>query len=467
MKTTGRAETAREIEISPLTQRQPTESDMAVKECIKRAKTKRKDNEYPKETVNLIESMVERGNMITAYERVKRNKGSAGIDGMTTEELMLYLKKEWAGIRKELLEGEYKPQPVKRVEIPKPNGGVRQLGIPTVVDRLIQQAMYQVLEPIFESGFSELSYGFRKNRSTHDAIRKCKEYVGQGRKYVVDMDIQKFFDKVNHDILLNEIRKKVSDKKMLKLIKSYLKSGVMIGGNFELSVEGTPQGGPVSPLLSNIMLDVLDKELEKRGHTFARYADDCNIYVKSKRAGLRVFESITNFLKKRLKLTVNEGKSSVDIVGRRKFLGYTIQSGRNVRIGVSKESVKRVRSKIKEIFRTKQYLPLETLIMELNKTIIGWIEYFKLADTRRFAEELDGWIRTRLRRKIWKDWKRPWTRTRNLMRAGLSEERAVRSGFNERGIWWNAGAKHMKDAFPNKYFKSMKLVFMIDRLTVT
>jgi RNA-directed DNA polymerase len=389
---------------------------------------------------------------------------AAGIDGMTTEELMPYLHKEWAGIKKELLEGKYKLQAVRRVEISKPNGGVRQLGIPTVVDRLIQQAMCQVLEPIFEPTFSEHSFGFRKNRGAHDAIKACKKYVKEGRKYAVDTDMRKFFDEVNHKILLGKIRKRAGDKRIITLIKVYLKAGVMTGGIVEPSEKGTPQGGPISPLMSNIMLDELDKELEKRGHAFARYADDCSIYVKSERAGIRVYKSISRFLEKKLKLMVNTEKSSVDRVNGRKFLVYTILSGKETKIGVAKESVKRIKDKMREMFETKRHLPMEKRVETLNEKITGRIEYFKLADTKSFAEKLDEWVRRKLRRKIWKDWKYPWTKARNLMKAGLKEKQAYRSGFNERGNWWNAGARHMSRAFPIEYFRKLNLVFMKERL---
>lgn len=453
------------VVISPLTQAKPTESAGTGKECVKRTETKRKANEYPEETESLVDRMVERGNMNTAYCRVVKNGGAAGTDGVTTSELRVYVKKNWAVIRKELLEGKYKPKPVRRVEIEKPNGGVRQLGIPTVMDRLIQQAMYQVLEPIFEPTFSENSFGFRKNRGAHDAIKACKSYVKEGRKYVVDMDIRKFFDEVDHRILLEKIRKRVKDKMMIKLIKSYLKAGVLVGNVVEPSYKGTPQGGPLSPLLSNIMLDELDKELEKRGHTFARYADDCNIYVKSKRAGNRVFKSVIRVLKEKLKLTVNTEKSSVDLVSRRKFLGYTIILGKEPRINVAKESVIRLINKLRKVFSERKYLPMDRLIEELNKILAGWIEYFRLAETKTFAEKADEWVRRKLRRKIWKDWKNPWTRAKNLINAGIAKKWAYHSGFNGRGNWWNAGSKHMKQACPNKYFKDLKLVFMAERLT--
>lgn len=465
LKPAGRGDAERKAGKLSLRQQKPTESAGNVKECVNRTENKDKVK-HPGSTENLVERMVERGNMMTAYDRIMKNQGASGIDRMKTKELKKYLDGKWAEIKKELLKGEYKPKPVRRVEIPKPNGGIRKLGIPTVVDRLIQQAVYQILEPVFEPTFSESSYGFRKGKSAHDAVKASKQYVREGRKYVVDADIKKFFDEVNHEILLKKIRAKVKDKRITTLIKAYLKAGVISGDVVEPSEKGTPQGGPLSPLLSNIMLDELDKELEKRGHKFARYADDCNIYVRSRRAGERVYKSISNFLEKKLKLKVNIEKSSVDNVSRRKFLGYTILTGKEPRLNVAKESVKRLKSKIKEIFRTKQYLPMERLIKELNEITVGWIEYFKLAETKQFAEELDQWIRRRLRRKVWKDWKNPWTRVRNLKKLGLKEEQACKSGFNGRGNWWNAGAKHMNIAYPNKTFKELKLVSISERLTV-
>ena len=283
---------------------------------------------------------------------------------------------------------------------------------------------------------------------------------------MVDTDISKFFDEVNHDILMAKIETKINDRRVIMLIRKYLQAGVLTGGLTEQRSKGTPQGGPLSPLLSNIMLDELDKELEKRGHAFCRYADDCNIYVRSRRAGIRVLNSIIGFLERNLKLRVNIEKSAVDIVSKRKFLGYTILTGKEVRLTVAKESIKRFKIKIKETFRTKKYLDIGKLIIELNKSLTGWIEYFSLSDTRQFAEALDRWIRQKLRERIWKDWKHPWTRIKQLKNAGLPEKQACKSGFNGRGSWWNAGAKHMIKAIPNQYFKEMNLVFMLDKLNV-
>lgn len=423
-----------------------------------------KENSIP-EDVELMERLVERKNMRKAYSQVMRNKGAAGIDNMSVEALMPYLKEKWAEIREQLVGGEYKPKPVRRVEIPKPDGGMRQLGIPTVVDRLIQQAIYQILSPIFEATFSDSSYGFRPGRSAHQAILKAKQYQTEGRKWVVDMDLAKFFDEVNHDKLMSKIAKKVKDRRLLSLIRRYLQAGVMSNGVVRASDKGTPQGGPLSPLLSNIVLDDLDKELEKRGHAFCRYADDCNVYVKSKRAGLRVLESITKFVEKKLKLKINKGKSAVARPHQRKFLGYSFTWHKQPRIRVPKESVKRLRAYLKAIFRMGRGRNLRRFITEdLNPVTRGWINYFRLAEVKVFAEEIDGWIRRRLRLILWKQWKRPWTRRNRMMQAGLSEERAVTSAFNRRGSWWNSGALHMNDAFRKKFFVQLGLVSMLNEL---
>jgi RNA-directed DNA polymerase len=425
-----------------------------------------RDNSTP-EGVQLIERLVERKNMRKAYSQVKRNKGAAGIDNMSVEALMPYLKEKWPEIREQLVRGEYKPRPVRRVEIPKPDGGMRQLGIPTVLDRLIQQAIHQVLSPIFEPTFSDNSNGFRPGRSAHQGILKAKQYQAEGRMWVVDMDLAKFFDEVNHDRLMSKIAKKVRDKKLLFLIRRYLQAGVMSKGLVQASDKGTPQGGPLSPLLSNIVLDDLDKELERRGHAFCRYADDCNVYVRSKRAGQRVLESITNVVEKKLKLKVNRDKSAVARPHQRKFLGYSFTWHKQPRIRVPKESVKRLRAHLKTIFRMGKGRNLQRFITEeVNPISRGWIEYFRLAEVKTFAEEIDGWIRRKLRRILWKQWKKPWTRRKRLIQAGLSEERAVMAAFNRRGSWWNSGASHMNDAFRKKFFDRLGLVSMLDQLRV-
>jgi len=328
--------------------------------------------------MKLMEAVVERGNMTAAYKRVVGNKGSAGTDGMTVDDLYPYLCVEWERIKSELLEDRYHPHPVREVEIPKPDGGMRKLGIPVVADRLIGQGLYQVLEPIFAPEFSEHSYGFMRGRSAQQAVEKAREYVENGFRWVVDMDLEKFFDRVNHDILMSRIARKVKDKRVLRVIRRYLQAGIMVGGLEMARTEGTPQGSPLSPLLSNIMLDDLDKELEQRGHKFVRYADDCNIYVRSKRAGERVMESIREFLEKRLKLKVNGKKSAVDRPWKRKFLGYSMTSEKKTRLKVAPQSVKRFRAKLREIFRKGRGRNVGKVIKELTPVLRGWHSYFKL-----------------------------------------------------------------------------------------
>ncbi len=417
------------------------------------------------EDMQLIERLVERENMRKAYAQVKKNKGAAGIDNMSVESVGTYLKEHWLKIKEQLVKGEYKPKPVKRVEIPKPDGGIRKLGIPTVLDRLIQQGIYQILSPIFEPTFSQSSFGFRFGKSAQQAIIQAKEYQTGGRKWVVDMDLAKFFDEVNHDKLMSKIAKKVKDKKLLLLIRRYLQAGVMENGLVRGSDKGTPQGSPLSPLLSNIVLDDLDRELEKRGHAFCRYADDCDVYVKSRRAGQRVFESITRFVEEKLKLKVNRDKSAVARAHQRKFLGYSFTWHEKPKIRVPKGSVKRLREYLKTIFRKGKGRNLQKFITgDLNPILRGWINYFRLAEVKIFAEDIDGWVRRRLRLILWKQWKRPWTRRKRLIEAGLSEERAVMSAFNRRGSWWNSGASHMNDAFRKKFFDRLGLVAMLDEL---
>ena len=339
------------------------------------------------------------------------------------------------------------------------------VGIPTVKDRFIQQALAQVLTKVFDESFSESSFGFRPNRSAHDAVKSARSHVESGKRWVVDMDLEKFFDRVNHDRLMSRVARRVKDKRVLLLIRKFLQSGVMENGVVSRSDEGTPQGGPLSPLLSNILLDDLDKELERRGHTFARYADDCNIYVTSKRAGERVLESITQFLKQKLKLMVNREKSAVARPWDRKFLGYSMTTNMKPRLKVSKASVARLRLKLKEILQRGRGRNLERLVgEELNPVLRGWGNYFALAEVKITFEELDEWVRRKLRQIVWKQWKRNYTRAKNLMKRGISEERAWKSSTNGRGAWWNSGASHMNVAYPKRYFENIRLISLQDLL---
>ncbi len=417
-------------------------------------------------TASLMEAMLERENMLKAYKRVIGNKGASGVDGMTTEDLKDYLKKYWLQLRDEVLSGRYKPSPVKEVEIPKPGGGVRKLGIPTVVDRLLQQALYQVLSPVFETGFSESSYGFRPGRGAHMAIQKAKEYIAEGNRWVVDMDLEKFFDRVNHDILMSRVARKVKDKHVLLLIRRYLQAGIMINGIETIREEGTPQGGPLSPLLSNILLDDLDKELEKREHSFCRYADDCNIYVKSKAAGERVMISIKEFLEERLKLKVNDEKSAVARPWNRKFLGYSTTVDKKTKLKVSPKAVERLKDKLKMKYREGRGRNIAKFIAELKPILTGWVNYFKLAETKRVFEELDWWIRRKLRCIIWRQKKRGGARSKMLIAKGIDKDRAWKSTVNGRGPWWNAGAPHMNEAFPRLFFDNLGLISIVDRMRV-
>ena len=405
----------------------------------------------------LLEKILYSRNILPALERVEKNKGSHGVDGMQVDELRPFLKEEWPNIRSRILEGKYKPMPVRRVEIPKPDGGIRLLGIPTVLDRFLQQAIAQILTDIFDPGFSDNNYGFRPGRSARDAVLKAREYINQGYKYVVDIDLEKFFDKVNHDILMHRISIKIKDKRVLKLIRSYLKSGIMEDGMFSKTSQGTPQGGPLSPLLSNIMLDDLDKLLESRGHRFVRYADDNNIYIKSKRSGLRVMESVTKFLETNLKLKVNKDKSAVGYVAKRKFLGFTFfQSRKEIDIRIHPKSIKRFKDKIRRITSRSWGISMEERIKKLNQTTIGWINYFSIAKAKSVISEIDGWIRARLRMCIWKQWKKPKTKTKNLLSLKASKEKAYEWGNTRKGYWRTAHSPILSTTMTNKYLESIK-----------
>lgn len=431
------------------------------KEREHQASTAVKEKTQP-EAERLLEEVLRRENMLKVLRRVRSNQGAPGIDGMTVEELVPYLKAEWPRIREELLKGTYEPVPVRQTEIPKSNGkGLRPLGIPTVLDRTIQQAILQVLTPIFDPHFSNSSYGFRPGRCCQDAVKAAQGYVGSGYRFVVDLDLEKFFDRVNHDVLMARVARRVKDKRLLRLLRRYLESGVMVGGVIQEREEGTPQGGPLSPLFSNILLDDLDKELERRGHRFCRYADDCNIYVKSKAAGERVMESITRFLEKRLRLKVNREKSAVDRPWRRDFLGYTMTWHRQPKLKVSPDSIQRIRGKIRELMRKGRGCSLTKIIGELVPLLRGWIKYFRLSSVKIAFEELDGWIQRKLRRVIWQHWKKPITRAKKLVQRGIERERAYISAYNGRGAWWNSGASHMHSAFPAKWFTQHGLISLL------
>ena len=425
------------------------------------------DNNHQNEQ-HLMQAVVEQKNMRLAFKRVIANKGAPGVDGMTVDDLKQWLIENWHRVKEDLLNGRYKPQPVRKVEIPKPGGkGMRQLGIPTVVDRMIQQALHQVLNPLFNPYFSEHSYGFRPGRSAQMAVLAARQYVVDGRRWVVDMDLEKFFDRVNHDILMSRVARKVKDKEMLRLIRRYLQAGMMEDGVVSSRHEGTPQGGPLSPLLSNILLDDLDKELERRGHKFCRYADDCNIYVKTERSGQRVFESISAFLEKRLKLKVNREKSAVDRPWKRKFLGYSMTSNKEPRLKVAKESVQRLKSNLIQCFHRGRGRNLKRFIKEdLNPKLRGWFNYYSLAEVKNVFEELDGWIRRHLRNILWRQWKRPRFRVKKLMSKGLNRKRARMSAYNGLGPWYNSGASHMNLAYPRKFFTSMDLYSLLETMLI-
>ena len=415
----------------------------------------KRGTESPAIAEQLMEEVCERENCKQALKRVKANKGSAGVDGMTVQQLPEYLKQHWPAIREQLLSGTYRPQPVRRVEIPKPDGGVRKLGIPTVLDRFIQQAVMQVLQCKWDGTFSDHSYGFRPGRSAHQAVAQAQQYVAEGYRWVVDLDLEKFFDRVNHDKLMARIATRVGDQRMLKLIRTFLKAGVMEGGLVSPVDEGTPQGGPLSPLLSNIVLDEFDRELERRGLRFARYADDCNVYVRSRRAGERVMASITRFITTKLKLKVNEQKSAVAEPWERKFLGFSFTRFGTPKRRIAPRAVDRFKAKIRELTSRTRGISMERMAEELAQYLRGWLGYFGKCETPSVLQSLEEWTRRRLRSAIWKQWKRGSVRFAELRKRGVNKDLAAKTAGSAHGPWHLANSKGLAFALPNAYFDSL------------
>ena len=409
----------------------------------------------------LMEEVCERRNCKQALARVKRNKGSAGIDGMTVEQLPDYLRQHWPTIREQLLRGTYRPQPVKRVEIPKPDGGIRQLGIPTVLDRFIQQAVMQVLQGRWDHTFSEHSYGFRPGRSAHQAVAQAQQYIADGYGWVVDLDLEKFFDRVNHDKLMAKLARRISDKRTLKLIRAFLRAGVMEGGLVSPIDEGTPQGGPLSPLLSNIVLDELDEELERRGHCFVRYADDCNLYVRSQRAGERVMKSVSEFITKKLKLKVNEQKSAVSRPSKRKFLGFSFTWQREPKRRIAPKAIARFKQRVRELTRRTRGVKVETMVAQLSRYLLGWRGYFGFCQTPSVLRSLEKWLRRRLRSVVWKQWKRGKVRFAELSKRGVSKDLAAQTAGSAHGPWRLSNSPALTIAMPNAYFASLGLTPLV------
>ncbi len=418
--------------------------------------------ENPASTNRLMEEVCERENLKAALRQVKANKGSAGVDGITVGGITDYLKQHWPDIREQLLNGTYEPKPVRRVEIPKPDGGVRKLGIPTVLDRFIQQAVMQVLQRRWDRTFSDHSYGFRPGRSAHQAVAQAQQYIADGHGWCVDLDLEKFFDRVNHDRLMGQITKRIEDKRLLKLIRAFLNAGVMENGLVSPSVEGTPQGGPLSPLLSNLVLDELDRELERRGHRFVRYADDSNIYVRSERAGQRVMESITQFITQKLKLKVNEAKSAVARPQERKFLGFSFTAGPEVKRVIAPKALDRFKQRIREVTRRAKGVSMETTIAELAPYMRGWRSYFGFCETPEVLIGLTRWVRLRLRAALWRQWKTPRRRRAALLALGVRPRLASNTAGSGLGPWYLAKAKALSVGLSNAYFKSLGLPTLID-----
>jgi len=440
------------------------EAPKSAKEGTESAMAKRKP-ENPALPDLLMEAICQRENLIKALKRVKQNKGSPGIDGMTVEKLPGYLKKHWPQIREQLLQGRYQPKPVRRVEIPKPTGGMRKLGIPTVLDRFIQQAVMQELQKYWDPTFSAHSYGFRPGRKAHQAVAQAQQYVAQGYGWVVDLDLEKFFDRVNHDKLMGRLAQRIPDKRVLKLIRAFLNAGIMENGLVSPTTEGTPQGGPLSPFLSNVVLDDLDRELERRGHCFVRYADDCNIYVRSERAGQRVMTSISQFITRKLKLKVNQTKSKVDRPRDRKFLGFRLLGDDAPRRGISPQSVQRFKGHVRQLTRRSSGVAIELMTVQLNRYLIGWRGYYGFCQTPWILEKLDSWIRRRLRCVIWNQWKRGKRRYAELRKLDVNPMLAAKTAGSGHGPWRISHSPALCYAFPKAYFNTLGLAKLTDRPT--
>jgi RNA-directed DNA polymerase len=417
----------------------------------------KRETESPAEDERLMEVMCGRGNLWKALKRVRTNKGSPGVDGMTVHQLPGYLKEHWPAIREQLLQGAYKPQPVKRVEIPKPDGGVRKLGIPTVLDRFVQQAVLQVLQEQWDPTFSQHSYGFRPGRSAHQAVAAAQQYMADGYRWVVDLDLEKFFDRVNHDRLMAALAQRVKDKRVLKLIRTFLNAGVLENGLVSPTDEGAPQGGPLSPLLSNLVLDELDRELEKRGHRFVRYADDSNIYVRSERAGQRVMRSVTQFITRRLKLKVNLAKSAVARPWDRKFLGFSFTNGREPKRRIAPKARQRFKDRVRELTRRTRGISLQEMVNQLADYLRGWRGYFGSCQTPSVLRDLDSWVRRRLRCVQWKQWKRGKRRFAELRRRGVGNDLAAQTAGSPLGPWRISRSPALSFAFPGAFFESLGL----------
>lgn len=459
MKNTKKCDKSRQLHTEGYLQKDRVELEGYVRAPSISLTFHKKQNAEIKYANGLLEEIIDRNNLNQAFKRVKANKGSHGIDGMKVDELLQYLKENGASLRQSILEGSYKPNPVRRVKIPKQDGKKRPLGIPTAVDRVIQQAIAQVLSPIFEGKFSDNSYGFRPNRSAHQAILKCKEYIDNGYKWAVDIDLEKYFDTVNHDKLIGLVYKEIKDIRVISLIRKYLQAGVMINGVINSTEKGVPQGGNLSPLLSNIMLNELDKELEKRELNFCRYADDCNIYVKSRKAAIRVMENITRFIEKDLKLKVNKEKSKVDRPWKLKYLGFSFYNKKGeMGIRVHNKSIEKLKATLKKITSRSNAMSMEYRAIKLRRMITGWINYFKLADLKSTLRELDCWLRRRLRLCYWKQWKKIKTKHDNLVKLGIDSFKAWEYANTRKGYWRISNSPILARTLTNDYLKEQGFI---------